>query len=143
MSPPLPVNVTESPEHITLSMSELLKIIVGIIFTLVKIIELESEQPLPAVPITWTWLVPALKVGFIKEEFEAQYEEAKLVVEWQDEDIKEGYGHFDAKMRKTFLQVFEKINTACDTIIETKKSSRKARKPRARSKESIIKKLKF
>ena len=52
MSPPLPVNVTESPEHITLSMSELLIIIVGIIFTLVKIIELESEQPLPAVPTT-------------------------------------------------------------------------------------------
>ena len=37
----------------------------------------------------------------------------------------------------------DRINTACDTIIETKKTTRKARKPRARSKESIIKKLKF
>jgi hypothetical protein len=79
----------------------------------------------------------------IKEDFEAQYNEAKLVVEWQDEDIKEGYSHFDAKMRKTFLQVFEKINTACDTIIATKATTRKARKPKARSKEAIVKKLKY
>ena len=35
------------------------------------------------------------------------------------------------------------FNTACDTIIETKKSTRKSRKPRARSKETIIKKLKY
>ena len=79
----------------------------------------------------------------IKEEFEAQTQEAILVKEWKDEDIKEGYGHFDAKMRKTFVQVFEKIETACDTIIQTKATTRKARKPKARSKESVIKKMKF
>ena len=79
----------------------------------------------------------------IKEGFEAQYQEALEVIEWKDEDLKEAYGHFDIKMRKAFLQVFEKINTACDTIIATKATTRKARKPKARSKEAIIKKLKF
>ena len=79
----------------------------------------------------------------IKEGFEAQYQEALEVIEWKDEDLKEAYGHFDVKMRKAFLQVFEKINTACDTIIATKATTRKARKPKARSKEAIIKKLKY
>ena len=39
--------------------------------------------------------------------------------------------------------MYEKINTACDTIIATKATTRKARKPKARSKEAIIKKLKY
>ena len=79
----------------------------------------------------------------IKEEFEGQHAEALEVKDWKDEQIKEAYSHMDLKMRKAFVQVFEKINTACDTIIQTKATTRKARKPKARSKESIIKKMKF
>lgn len=79
----------------------------------------------------------------IKEDFEPQYAEAQEVKEWKDEDIKEAYAHMDAKMRKAFVEVFEKINTACDTIIQTKATTRKARKPKARSKEAIVKKLKY
>ena len=87
--------------------------------------------------------IKAAHAKIIKEDFEPQYQEALEVVEWKDPDIKEGYAHLTPKQRKEFLAFFEKINTACDTIIETKKTTRKARKPRARSKESIIKKLKF
>lgn len=79
----------------------------------------------------------------IKEEFESQYVEAQEVKLWKDDDIKEAYAHMDVKMRKAFVELFEKINTACDTIIQTKASTRKARKPKARSKESIVKKLKY
>lgn len=79
----------------------------------------------------------------IKEDFEPQYAEAQEVKEWKDEDIKEAYAHMDAKMRKAFVEVFEKINTACDTIIQTKATTRRARKPKARSKEAIVKKLKY
>lgn len=79
----------------------------------------------------------------IKEDFEPQYAEAQEVKEWKDEDIKEAYAHMDAKMRKAFVEVFEKINTACDTIVATKATTRKARKPKARSKEAIVKKLKY
>ena len=84
-----------------------------------------------------------LHAKIIKEDFEAQYREALEVVEWKDDQIKEAYSHFDIKMRKSFLQVFEKINNACDTIIQTKATTRRARKPKARSKETIIKKMKF
>jgi len=79
----------------------------------------------------------------IKEEFAAQHAEALEVLEWKDEELKEAYAHFDAKMRKAFVQYYETINTACDTIIATKATTRKARKPKARSKEAIVKKLKY
>ena len=79
----------------------------------------------------------------IKEEFAAQHAEALEVLEWKDEELKEAYGHFDLKMRKAFVQYYEIINTACDTIIKTKATTRKARKPKARSKEAIVKKLKY
>ncbi len=87
--------------------------------------------------------IKAAHAKIIKEDFQSSYNEALEVVEWKDPDIKEGYAHLSVKQRKEFLEFFEKINTACDTIIETKKTTRKARKPRARSKESIIKKMKF
>ena len=93
--------------------------------------------------ITYTPEVKANHAKIIKELFEEQYKEALEVKEWKDEQLKEGYSHLDAKQRKEFVSMFEKINTACDTIIETKKSTRKARKPRARSKETIVKKLKY
>lgn len=79
----------------------------------------------------------------IKEDFEKQYAEAQEVKAWNDADIKEAYAHMDAKMRKAFVEVFEKINTACDTIIQTKATTRRARKPKARSKEDIVKKMKY
>jgi len=79
----------------------------------------------------------------IKEEFVAQHNEALEVLEWKDDDLKEAYGHFDLKMRKAFVKYYETINTACDTIIKTKATTRKARKPKARSKETIVKKLKY
>lgn len=87
--------------------------------------------------------IKAAHAKLIKEDFEGAYKEALEVKEWKDPDIKEGYAHFTPKLRKEFVEFFEKINTSCDTIIKTKASTRKARKPKARSKDAIIKKLKF
>ena len=87
--------------------------------------------------------IKANHAKIIKDDFGPQYQEALEVVEWKDEQLKESYSFMSAKQRKQYLAFYEKINTACDTIIETKKSTRKARKPRARSKESIVKKLKY
>lgn len=89
---------------------------------------------------------PTIKANHAKlivESYECAKLEAIEVVEWQDEDIKEGYNFMTVKMRKDYLAFFEKIETACDTVINQAKSTRKARKPRARSKDSIIKKLKY
>lgn len=79
----------------------------------------------------------------IKEEFDAQYREALEVLEWTDEDIKEAYQNFTPKMRKEFVALYEKINTACDTMIQTGKATRKPRKPKAVSKEKMVAKLKY
>ena len=80
----------------------------------------------------------------IKDLYEAEYAEALEVVEWKDDDIKEGYYFLNtAQKRKTFALFFEKIFTACDTIINTGKSTRKTRKPKAVSREKIVAKLKY
>lgn len=79
----------------------------------------------------------------IKDEFQSGYEESLEVLEWKDEEIKEAYSNFDVKMRKAYVEYFEMIMTACDTIIKTKATTRKARKPKAKSKDKIVAKLKF
>ena len=93
--------------------------------------------------VSYSPQIKAAHAKLIKDDFDASYQEALEIKEWQDPDIKEGYSHFTPKMRKDFLAFFETINTACDTIIQTNASTRKARKPKARSKEAIIKKLKY
>jgi hypothetical protein len=79
----------------------------------------------------------------IKDIYENEHAEAKVVSEWKDEDIKEAYSNFSPKLRKAFLEFYEKINTACDTFIATGKASRKPRKPKAVSRDKIVSKLKY
>jgi len=88
-------------------------------------------------------LIKPAHAKIIKEMFADEYAEAKEIVAWQDPDLKEAYSHFDAKMRKGFLAFFEKINSACDTLIQTGKAQRKPRKPKAISREKIVSKLKY
>lgn len=93
--------------------------------------------------VSYTPEIKAAHAKLIKDDFDNAYKEALEVKEWSDPDIKEGYAHLSPKQRKEYLEFFEKINTACDTTIQTKATTRKARKPKARSKDSIIKKLKY
>lgn len=89
---------------------------------------------------------PAVKPAhakIIKEMFSSEIQEAKELVEWQDPDIKEAYSHFDSSMRKSFLEFFNKIESACNTLIQTGKAQRKPRKPKAISKEKLVSKLKY
>jgi hypothetical protein len=46
-------------------------------------------------------------------------------------------------MIKNFLEFFEKINSATDTLIQTGKAQRKPRKPKAINKDKLVSKLKF
>lgn len=90
---------------------------------------------------------PAIKPAhakIIKDTYATEYEEAQLVVAWEDDDIKEGFAHLStAKLRKTYLQFFEVINTACDTVINEGKATRKTRVRKAPSKEKLVAKLKY
>ena len=79
----------------------------------------------------------------IKESFTTQIAEAHEIIAWECEQIKEGYSFMTPKFRKEYLKWFEKIQTACDTMIETGKATRKPRKKRSVSKEKMISKLKF
>ena len=79
----------------------------------------------------------------IKDQYEMITEEAKENLAGTCEQLREAYNFMDKKMKKDYLAFFEKINAACDAIILTGKANRKQRKPRARSKEVIIKKMKF
>ena len=88
-------------------------------------------------------VIKAAHAKLIKDMYQSQYEEAKEVVEWKDEQIKEGYSYMTAKKRKEFLAFFEKIMTACDTYINTGKAVRKTRVKKAQSKEKLIARIKY
>lgn len=75
--------------------------------------------------------------------YERELEEAQLVAEWKDEEIKEAYDHFKASDRKNYLAAIEKIVTACDTVINTGKATRKPRKRKSPDKQKLVAKLKF
>ena len=88
-------------------------------------------------------VIKAAHAKIIKDMYQSQYEEAKEIVEWKDEQIKEGYSYMTAKKRKEFLAFFEKIMTACDTYINTGKAVRKTRVKKAPSKEKLVAKIKY
>lgn len=88
-------------------------------------------------------VIKAAHAKIIKDMYEGLYSEAQEVVEWKDEQIKEGYSYMSAKMRKDYLAFFEKIMVACDTYINTGKAVRKTRKKKPVSKEKVIGRLKY
>lgn len=81
----------------------------------------------------------------IQDAFTPMLAEAAEVLEFKDEDIKEGYMFWTGRTaeRKKFLAFYEAINTACDTIINEGKAQRKTRAKKAPSKDKLIAKMKF
>ena len=79
----------------------------------------------------------------IKDDYQPAYDEALEVKAWEDEQIKEAYSNFSKQAKLDYVAFFEKIQTACDTFIETGKAKRKPRKAKAVSKEKLVSKLKY
>lgn len=91
---------------------------------------------------------PAIKPAhakIIQDGYADMLAEAREVVEFVDEDIKEAYGFWTARKteRQKFLRFFEDIHTACETLINAGKATRKTRKPKAVSKDKLVAKLKY
>lgn len=91
---------------------------------------------------------PAIKPAhakLIRDAFEPGLIEAREIVEFKDEDIKEAYVFWTGRLaeRKKYLSFFEAIIVACDTIINTGKATRKTRVKKAPTKDKLIAKLKF
>lgn len=79
----------------------------------------------------------------IRDMFESGYAEAQEVAAWEDAEIKEAYSHLNVKMRKAMVTFYDKIFTACDTVINSGKATRKTRTKKAPSKEKLVAKLKY
>ena len=81
----------------------------------------------------------------IQDAFKSGLEEAREVFAFEDEDIKEAYVHFTARKteRKKFLDFYEKIHTATETLINAGKATRKTRVKKSLSADKLIAKLKF
>lgn len=91
---------------------------------------------------------PAIKPAhakIIQDGYAAMLAEAREVLAFEDEDIKEAYGFWTARKaeRQKYLNFFEAINIACETIINTGKATRKTRVKKAPSKDKLIAKLKY
>jgi len=108
-----------------------------------KDFDLSKFDPHAQMQVYNSGVIKAAHAKIIKDMYTGQYEEAKEVVVWKDEQLKEGYAYMTAKMRKDFLAFFEKIMTACDTYINTGKAVRKTRVKKAPSKEKLIAKIKY
>lgn len=105
--------------------------------------DLTKFEPHNQMQIYKSGVIKAAHAKIIKDMYHFEYNQAKQIVEWTDEQIKEGYAYMSAKMRKDFLAFFEKIMTACDTYINTGKAVRKTRVKKAPSKEKLLAKLKY
>ena len=105
--------------------------------------DLKKFDPEKDLKVYGAGLIKPAHAKMIKDQYEMITEEAKENLAGTCDQLKEAYSFMDKKMKKDYLAFFEKINAACDAIILTGKANRKQRKPRARSKDSIIKKLKF
>lgn len=91
---------------------------------------------------------PAIKPAhakLIRKFFENSHAEAQLLVEWKDEEIKDAFPQFIARAqeRKKYLKFFDEIITACDTVINTGKATRKTRSKKAPDKQKLVSKVKF
>ena len=105
--------------------------------------DLNAFDPYKDMQIYKGGVIKPAHAKIIKTSIEPYIKEAEEVLAWKDEDIKEAYGHMTLKMRKQFLEFYQKIDIACDTYIETGKAKRKPRKPKIVSREKQVSKIKY
>tara|TARA_B100001093_G_scaffold125707_1_gene118264 strand:+ start:1511 stop:2671 length:1161 start_codon:yes stop_codon:yes gene_type:complete len=106
-------------------------------------INVKSFNPEKDMKVYGGGVIKPAHAKMIKDQYEPHLAEAKESLEGSCEQLTEAYSFMNKQMKKDYVGFFEKIHLACDAVILTGKANRKQRKPRARSKEVIIKKMKF
>lgn len=106
-------------------------------------INVKSFNPEKDMKVYGGGVIKPAHAKMVKDQYTAHLEEAKESLAGTCDQLNEAYSFMNKQMKKDYVSFFEKIQLACDAIILTGKANRKQRKPRSRSKESIIKKLKF
>jgi hypothetical protein len=61
----------------------------------------------------------------------------------QDEQMREAYGHMDKKEIKKGVELFQGIVSACDLVVAESKATRKTRKPKPKSADKLVAKIKY
>ena len=80
----------------------------------------------------------------ILSHFSRMIDESREVLEFKDSEIREAYSHLSSsKQRKEFRGIYEKIENACNMIIQSGKANRKPRKPKQISNEKLVSKMKY
>ncbi len=79
----------------------------------------------------------------IRESFSGIRDEIQAVIDGEDDQLNEGYARYKPKTLTKLLNFYDKILTACDTLINAGKAVRKTRKKRSPSKEKQVLKIKF
>lgn len=80
----------------------------------------------------------------IRDIYAVDYQEAQELVAGKDSELLEGFAHLSTmRQRKAYLAIFDKIITACDTIISEGKAQRKPKARKSVSKDKLVSKLKY
>lgn len=87
--------------------------------------------------------IKAAHAKMLRGIYARDYREAQDVAANKDAMIREGFSNLDARQRRTYLELFQRIMNACDTVINSGKAVRKARKPKPRKVEKVIAKVKY
>lgn len=73
----------------------------------------------------------------------AEYMHLQLPASKQDEQMREAYGHMDKKEIKKGVELFQGIVSACDLVVAESKATRKTRKPKPKSADKLVAKIKY
>jgi hypothetical protein len=87
--------------------------------------------------------VKAPQARLLRGFYERAVEEAQLVKANKDPEIREAYGHLTAVQRREYLEIYERVITACDTVINARKAARKPKIKKPTDKTKAVAKLKF
>lgn len=75
--------------------------------------------------------------------YESLIQEIQLLVEGTDSELNECYEGVTKKQKNELLKLLEKLQSACNMIIESGKKIRKPRKQKTQSKEKLVAKLNY
>ena len=73
----------------------------------------------------------------------AEYQLLQQPASKQDEQLREGYAHLSKAEVKRGVDLFQGIVSACDLITAESKANRKTRKPKPKSAEKLVAKIKY
>ena len=108
-----------------------------------KSLNLKSLTPEKDLKVYGGGIIKSAHAKIVKEQYEGIYAEALENLAGTCEQLKEAYSFMDKKMKKDYVAFLEKNKCLVMQLYLQVKQTENNVNPRARSKDAIIKKLKF